>query len=432
MFFPRPKKWNGSNPLDPARRIDQELSDRRRRLAIGLSISDDLGSVQGALILSEGHGKYLRLRHSVTEALELPESVRDTCQQLSQSDQPDFQTTLLAKSDLSEALCPIIESLKQNAGKYVDRLLFVAVHDPGMWFDDFDGQRTFSNWIDPICVAETTGITTLDAFPARDMAAGGNGQHLHCLPNWLMMADRSKTVANESRLFMSVQGRSQVVFLPPSDGLEAEVPRIQLAETLGLEFLEQVLNFFGLGELQASSEQLNVQGQAIPDLLSAWQSLHSTAPFNQIADYLECCQPWQTKEVSAADIVRTAVVFLVDLLHVTAARMVDPASIAQVIIETPDPLAASMVNQLDRTFPSSTTSLVDRFGLENGLVKATGTAVLGLLHIDQMPANIPWLTNAGSQRILGRLTPGRPANWRQVLREMADFQPPAMRLRDAV
>ncbi|MCH2182843.1 MAG: anhydro-N-acetylmuramic acid kinase [Mariniblastus sp.] len=432
MFFPRPKKWTGSNPLDPARRIDQELSDRRRRLAIGLSISEDLGSVQGSMILTEGHGKYLRLRHTVSESLELPETVRDTCQQISQSEQPDFQATLLAKSDLSEALCPIIESLKQNAGKYVDRLLFVAVHDPGMWFDDFDGQRTFSNWIDPICLAETTGITTLDAFPARDMAAGGNGQHLYCLPNWLMMADRSKTVSDQARLFMSIQGKSKVVFLPPSDGLEAEIPRIQVVETLGLEFLTKVLEFFGLGQLQESTEQLNIQGQAIPELLAAWKSLQSSAPFNQIEDYLDCCQSWQTNPFSAADLVRTSLVFLVEMLHLTAARMVDPATISHVIIETPDELAASLVNQLDRTFASATAGLVDQFGLENGRVQAAGTAVLGMLHIDQMPANIPWLSNADSQRILGRLTPGRPTNWRQVLREMADFQPPAMRLRDAV
>ena len=63
---------------------------------------------------------------------------------------------------------------------------------------------------------------------------------------------------------------------------------------------------------------------------------------------------------------------------------------------------------------------------------AVVAAVLGLFHIDQMPANIPWLTGAESQRILGRLTPGRPSNWRQLLRSMADFHPAPMKLKDAV
>jgi hypothetical protein len=42
------------------------------------------------------------------------------------------------------------------------------------------------------------------------------------------------------------------------------------------------------------------------------------------------------------------------------------------------------------------------------------------------------LTGANSQRILGRLTIGRASNWRQLLRAMADYQPAAMKLKDAV
>ena len=191
--------------MDPVQRIDQELSDRRHRLAMGLSISHDFGSVHGAMILTEGHGKHLRLRHSISESSELPETIRDTCCELSHSDSPNLSATLLAKSDLSRALCPMIESLKQNAGKYVDRLLLVAVTDPGMWFKDFDGHISFSNWVDPVCLAEMTGITTLDSFPARDMAVGGSGQNLNCLPAWLMMADRSKAISDQHRLFVSMQ-----------------------------------------------------------------------------------------------------------------------------------------------------------------------------------------------------------------------------------
>jgi len=48
-------------------------------------------------------------------------------------------------------------------------------------------------------------------------------------------------------------------------------------------------------------------------------------------------------------------------------------------------------------------------------------AILGMFHIDQLPGNLPRLTGATSQRILGRLTPGRPANWRQLIRAMAQY-----------
>jgi hypothetical protein len=59
-------------------------------------------------------------------------------------------------------------------------------------------------------------------------------------------------------------------------------------------------------------------------------------------------------------------------------------------------------------------------------------ALLGMFHIDQMPANVPTITGASAQRILGRLTPGRPSNWRHLIRAMAQHQPAPMKLRDAI
>ncbi|MCH2178521.1 MAG: anhydro-N-acetylmuramic acid kinase [Mariniblastus sp.] len=432
MFFPNPKKWILPNPLDPVQRIDQELSDRRHRLTMGLSIAHDFGSVLGALVITEGHGKYLRLKHAVSDSFELPDAVRDNCLELVRAGSPDFAGILAAKADLSRALCPMIETLKQNAGKYVDRLLLVSINDPGLWFQDFDDQVGFSNWIDPVCVAELTGITTLDAFPTRDMAVGGSGQNLNCLPLWLMMADRSKTISDQHHLFLKINKTSQLVFLPASDGLEAEVPKIQSAHTMGRDFLDRVLEFFELGQVQDLSHQLNVQGQTLPRLLQAWRTQQANTAFSNLDDYLNCCRKLPLQAPSAADIVRTSLVFLIDHLHATASRLAAGNKLSQVFIETPEDLAPSFVNQIDRTFESASARLVDECGLKNGRVDAAATAVLGLLNIDQMPANIPWITNAESQRILGRLTPGRPSNWRQVLREMADFQPPAMRLRDAI
>ena len=82
--------------------------------------------------------------------------------------------------------------------------------------------------------------------------------------------------------------------------------------------------------------------------------------------------------------------------------------------------------------------ITDHLGPHNGVgvsddsIDATISGLLGILHIDQMQGNLPWLTGASDQRVLGRLTPGTPSNWRQLVREMSDFSPPAMKLKDAV
>ena len=59
-------------------------------------------------------------------------------------------------------------------------------------------------------------------------------------------------------------------------------------------------------------------------------------------------------------------------------------------------------------------------------------AICGLMHIDQMPVTIPWISGSELPRVLGRLTPGSPAHWRRVIMDMGDCRPPVMKLREAV
>jgi hypothetical protein len=96
------------------------------------------------------------------------------------------------------------------------------------------------------------------------------------------------------------------------------------------------------------------------------------------------------------------------------------------------PLETCLINRFQQQMPKVKVNSISQLGYSADCLPAVIAALLGLLHIDQMPANLPWLSGANSQRILGRLTPGRPANWRQLVRSMADFQPPPMKLRDAV
>jgi hypothetical protein len=60
------------------------------------------------------------------------------------------------------------------------------------------------------------------------------------------------------------------------------------------------------------------------------------------------------------------------------------------------------------------------------------SAFWGIMFADQMAGNLPPLTGANSQRILGRISPGLPVVWRHLLQNMNDATAPTMKLRDAV
>ena len=73
-----------------------------------------------------------------------------------------------------------------------------------------------------------------------------------------------------------------------------------------------------------------------------------------------------------------------------------------------------------------------KFDIDPEAMMPTVAAMLGIAHLDQLPMNLPQLTGADAPRILGRITPGKPSNWRRVLLNMSDHRPPTMKLRDAI
>jgi anhydro-N-acetylmuramic acid kinase len=104
----------------------------------------------------------------------------------------------------------------------------------------------------------------------------------------------------------------------------------------------------------------------------------------------------------------------------------------QIFLAGGDRYRTRLREPLQRMMPAASIDNVEALGVTGDYFSAVLVAALGAMHVDQMPANLPWLTGAEMPRILGRLTPGSPKQWRMLLREMADYHPAAMRLRDAV
>lgn len=354
MIFPTLALWSSdaeSAARHAAEQIDRSLEDRQYRLATGLAIDESFQCVQGCLMVTEGRGRFLRFQYASGAAIEIPQGIRDVCQSIASGDTKSTLELSLVLRDLAEVQAAVIQQLKTLAGKYVDRILAVAVLDPGVWDQDFDGSPVYRGFCNAHSLAESSGVNVIDEFPARDLLVGGSGSPLESLPIWMLFADRSRTVASRFRSVVVFENQRVRQFdLPPSDGLDSEVPEIGYVESSYQDWIEA---------RQVSSSQAESQREWI------------------LAG--------------------------------------DPTRIERVTQLLPHP---------SRTFAS----LVGD-GVSFGAIAA---ATLGLFHIDQLPANVTDLTGATSQRILGRLTPGRPSNWRQLIRAMAQYHPEPMKLRDAV
>lgn len=409
MLIPIPAAWTRQPIVDPNDQIDRALLHRQRRLMAGLSVDASFRRLDGALIVCSGHGKFLRLIHSVHVEQEIPEALASRL--AGQLNQPDlsWHEVLQLNTDLAEAQAALLQRVVSRAGKYLDRVLAVAVSDPGISRSDFDGRPTRVDLCHATRLAELSGMSVIDALPQRDLEVEGSGQQLDALPIWLVNADRGDRVSSENRSFINLE-TGRVYWLPASDGSDSELPEIQTVVVNELSWLNDISAKLSKGDL----EKFYCQGKQVD---AAIASLNPHGPSTE-----RTIQP-------TPDVVRSLVVSSVERL---LAAWDSFGPLKRVIVVGSESMTRCVINRLNQVNPGLAVMADPLMGSSSNQINSVATAILGVLHVDQMPGNVPALTGAESQRILGRLTPGSPANWRQLIRSMADAQPPTMKLRDAV
>jgi 1,6-anhydro-N-acetylmuramate kinase len=362
-------------PTDPQERADRFLLAKRLRVVAGIHLDPQFESLTVAVIQGVGQGKYLRVRQLYADSMSLGHELRNGLRQLATADNPTARDVWERSQDLALLQVRLIHQARAGSGKLGEQLVAVALRDPGLWRIEFDGRPLYSPLSHPETIAEQTGVCVIDALPAKDLAAGGHGWPLTPLPIWIALADRSSPVASQIRVLLSVGEKVSAIVIPPSDGLDDIYPAVQYR---------------------------------------SWARPASSSPLNESDGESEF----------AATVARDLATWL--------PKASESETLTLILAVRPGPNVDVWRSALEQATARWQIRELAEFGFDPRTPKAAWTAILAAMFVDQMPANLPWLTGAETPRILGRLTPGTPAAWRQLLREMADHHPPAMRLRDAV
>ena len=470
--------WNRQPLENSADRIERALLDRTRRLVAGVHVDGNFENVSGSLVVARGRGKSLRVLYCDSTTQLIPDVIKANCLEMISAAvaNQDFRNCI---GELADVQATVIEQLKLKAGKYVDRILAISVTDPGLWQRDFDGTISYTSLCDATRLAERTGISVIDAWPDRDIAVGGKGYPLDPMCLWLLQADRNKRIARQVNVSIKVEALTRGYLLPPSDGLDAESPTLRQIESQGLDLINGLLKLSSVESVSSPRvRQLLVSGVHSKELLSQWNQIASdnksktehmlalaTAGGNESlsTEQLLCtAMKWISagcqqgiqdsilnlkseyahrrtelkRQIEASPRLRKSGAGLLDAFDQSLPDFTSPGTI---MVDAPNPISDALVSRLQNHFSNTQVSgswrslLPDPSAIQ-GSVDGPSLmgSLLGFMHIDQLTANMPSLTGAHQQRILGRLTPGRPNSWRNLLREMADHEPSAMKLRDAV
>ena len=445
MIFPMPPVWFGT-PQDEkvARRIDRYEDSKHNRMLVGLHVANDFSKLSGALLVVSGHGKYLQVSTWKSIESPVPDELRDQLQTLQNAETHNLTELRAAQSELASHQAVLVQDLKETAGKYVDRILALSLTEPGLWRDDFDGRQIYFPMSLPAQLAELTGLNVIDALPNEDVENGGTGRQLELLPLWLILADRHRRAATESRVVVMMEEATRVVFLPGSDGADVQLPEILSVNVIGLEFVELVDQHFRKNrnaEVAGEAQQLHrlVNGRANQELLASWRSCLKKGEL--MSDSSTSSKLLQailtlTEPPSYEDVLRSIVVFCADQILEQINRFGNRLPLGKVSICGDGAFSTLMLNELTNRKQNTSQQWLKRSSLDSlgdlVALKAVLAGMQGFLFIDQMPSSLPWITGCHTPRILGRITKGRPVTWKQLLVEMADYRPPAMKLREAI
>lgn len=434
MIFPLSSIWFGSSSDDQvARRVDRYEDSKRNRMAAGLYLDSDFRCLEGTLLIVSGHGKYLRTQTWSSAHLELPLELVQRLNEVDQSESPDLLELASVRSELAALQGQVVNQLKEQAGKYVDRILAISVRDPGIWLEDFDGQKIYYSLCDANRLAEITGLNVIDSFPARDLESGGNAEFLESLPLWLMLADRNQKAASHSRIVASLGAQCRLCFLPGSDGLDAELPLIQALEIQGNELFQGLAGLSNegdsRGQRQRQSEVAAMSGRQLDELIKQWHRCVEHQD-DSLETLLQVAEPYCASQ-EIPDLLRSSIVFVAQRILSWMEKLPCELPVDRVMISGDNGFAPLMVNELTRQLADQQEIEVTVTG-DQGELQAIISAVMGFLTIDQMPASLPWITGCSTPQVLGQLTAGRPTSWRSLLIEMADYRPPVMKLKDAI
>lgn len=414
--------------------VDRYRMEQHNRIACGIFVDEQFRDVSGCLLSFRGSGRWLRPELVAFERAAIPDSLSEMLVELRNERAPPIDEFSSSLDDLAEIQATVIARLCREVDGGANRVLVAGIRDPGWWHREPGGGPP-AYW--PLCasdaIAERTGISVIDSFPSRDIAAGGVGEPLEPLAKWLMFSERNERVSTHPRVLIELDDQSVLTRLPESDGLDAEYPDIRICRASGRQWIQSIMHQFGIGSLSNNRIFEAATGcNVIPELYEHFaKAVEANAfefdmPDSPLVD--DCAQ----RGFSAAEIVRTACEVVAEQICSAAAGFTGGNAAAQWIVAGKHAEIGLIMSLIKLQNDGVQVRRIEEFTMTRDSLDPAVAAVMAMMHVDQFAVSLPGLTGCAHPRVLGRLTPGRPSNWRRLVIEMADYHPPAMKLRDAI
>jgi anhydro-N-acetylmuramic acid kinase len=311
-----------------------------------------------------------------------------------------------------------------SAQSPAQRPLVIAVHDPGLWQIERDASSCYSSLCDAAFLAEQTRLCVLDAFPARDLATGGQGGPIAALPQWQLLRD-----PHRARMLLDLGRTTRMTYLPPGEAAVGEDDVLSFDVGPGTMLLDALASHFTEGQANYDpGGRLAVQGRRVPGLIEHWlEDPYFEKPLPrwyaigvQPDDELnETVRMAVESGWSIRDLLCTATHLIAEAVkHSYQTHLANKPAVSEIMISGGGSQNGLLVKEATSRLPAVPVLRLSSYGLNDAILDSACVAVLGLLYVDGIPANRAAITGTNSPRVLGRLTPGSARNWQNLIQHL--------------
>lgn len=423
-------------------RLPPPSSDDARRWTVGVLVSSDCRRLAATVVACTGRG--LELQPEIVDGMTA--EVPDAAALFSQLAEPGTRTAALdaaqalavLRAGLAELQAQVVNALLAQAAIPPARILAIGVHDPGLWGGGAGSPAGYLGLGDAARLAELTGLNVVDAFPARDLAAGGQGGPLTALPHWLFLKDPLL-----NRLLVDLGRTTRATYLPRSADAHGDPQVLSFDVGPGMRLADLLVQRLTKGEeVFDPGGRYAVQGRRVQELIDHWladpyfrRPLPRWHPRGVRPErfLLEALQIAVEKGWSVRDLLCTATHFVAESVGLAVhRRMPDSVVVDQVILTGGGRHNGMAIGELGGALPGVPLVPIEEAGIESEALEPASVALLALLYLDQVPASRPEVTGAEMCRVLGRLTPGSPQSWQRLAAELGESRPAIRPLRSAL
>ncbi len=393
-----------------------------KRLFIGLSSGASCLGVDTALVRSEGIGSTMSLHPEHFHHAPFGKELRDLLLRVTTNPTAEIRHLGALHRVLAENYALAVKRLVEQNRVSPRQVLCIGCPGQSLWHDP-DGRYPAALSLGMASVlAERTGLTTVSDFAGRDLAAGGQGLPLSAVVDALFFHH-----AQENRVVLHLGSVASVVALPAELGTHhRNIVGFEAAPgTMPLDGLMRMLTS-GAEPFDAGGKHA-VQGRCLEPLIERWLQNHHFAkrppksvPRSEFgSDFLNRAIE-QAKRVDGNlhDVLCTMTHFIARAI-VHAVRTWIPFPPTRILVSGRSVRNGFLWHLLEQQLSPMLLERTDAHGLPAESRQAVAHAGLAALCLDGVPINLPSVTGAGGQRLLGQFTPGQRDNWARCLAWMA-------------